>query len=110
MATVKPKQAAEVTKLLLVRTVNAKADLLDKAGLSGITIDKPLSVRPCSMSAGYNEESPPTHYGYVFKGLKREDRDKLTKFDTDTEGTSLHQVDSTVAETLASLGLQVCEG
>lgn len=107
--TTKNKSVPEQTKLLLVRVVSAKSDLLDKAGLSTLVTDKALAIRPSSVSAGYNEESPPTHYGYTFKGLKRDEWAKLTKFDTETDGTTLHPVESTVLETLANLGLQVCE-
>lgn len=97
-----------INKLLLVREAYAKANLLDQHGLGGMSKDKPLQIRPASKAAGWDEESGITHYGYVFKDLKREEWVKLQKFDQDTEGTTILNLADSVEATLAGVGLVVC--
>ena len=98
-----------INKLLLVRTAFVKATLLDGGNLSQLAHGEPIKVIPVNQTAGWNEESKPSHYGYVFKDLKLDARDKLVAFDEKTDGTSLHELDAeaNVPAALKSLGLMV---
>ena len=91
-----------INKLLLVNINFVKADLLDKAGL--VPSGNPIKILPLAWS----EEDQPSHYGYEFTGLSLEGKDKLVKFDNDTDGTSLLDLgENDLNEVLKNHGLRV---
>lgn len=92
-------------KILLVRKINANADLLDKAGMTGFLKGQPLKVSPIA----WEPEHGISHYGYVLDGMKLDDLVKLSDFVGTNEGMSLIGVrkdQETIEDSLRSCGLR----
>lgn len=94
-----------IQKLLLVRKVNSRADLLDEAGVRSFAAGDPLKVT----TKAWSDEHGISHYGFVLKGLDLDAFEKLEEFVNTGEGLTLLDHEGDVAATLASVGLRINE-
>lgn len=90
------------TKLLLIRKINVRADLLDKSGLTGFLKGQPLKISP----KAWDKEHGITHYGYILENLMLKDLETLNNFAGNQDGCSVLDVtDNNITQALADVGL-----
>lgn len=92
-----------IQKLLLVRKVNAKADLIDKLGMMPYSKEKPIGVSPI----GWGGEARVSHYGYMLELPDMELLDQLESKLMSFEGVTLHSVSNDIGKTLSQVGLRI---
>lgn len=93
-----------IQRLLLVRKINSKADLIDRLGMTPFLANKePRSV--CPMAWG--KEAKTSHYGFELKDLKPDDLEQLEAKLTLVDGVTLHAISESVESTLSRVGLRL---
>jgi hypothetical protein len=93
-----------IQKLLLVRLIDSRPDLLDQAGVKAIAGD-PIPVSPVA----WNDESGLSHWGFEVIGLSLKQWQDFEKWAEVHGGVTILAHDGDVKKTLATVGLRINE-